>query len=625
MKKTIILFLVLICGLPLQAQALAVRGPSDIDILAGIINLVLTFLFILVLISTLVVIVKFIKNRKDVVKSKKIKKALVINFIILFSIFIIWGTVNFFVSKINDYSEVDYENIENMFCSYAKNNKKKQIHRTYEVSDYNPFDNSKNERSWVIGTPLKDIDFETFRIIDKSSCHAADKNNVYHKGKKIDVADPETFKDIYGNFFYTKDKNNVYFYYEVIELADPETFEPLYLEDYSKDKNRLYYQTNPILGSHPESFEVFDDLNRSLTPIVNDGYNLYVNGEKIIEIEDASNLEYVEEFSKKFPYLVYRGTIDERYLKNSINVYYISQFNPLVLKKLEGANPLTFKLIGLHSGIDEEKYQVYIKNLTLENCKDIDSCTYEKYFYDTDEDGIFDGDEKKYGTDKNNPDTDGDGYKDGQEVKDRYNPLGNGVIGDPVDKNDLSDDHKELLERIDGSIGRKVVYALEGSDQRESFGRCIGCEENEKIEDVCLQEWYEETCKDENYSCCGDSFEETCSSKNGIIVYNYLHPRYKYARLSGNCAIKASDEGNACATSNECQSGNCYLLAEDKNKCNLLEFKKGDYSYFTAIYKCETEKPGKCAISPRSDSNYRFKYYFKVEDGKLIEIFEDRE
>lgn len=42
---------------------------------------------------------------------------------------------------------------------------------------------------------------------------------------------------------------------------------------------------------------------------------------------------------------------------------------------------------------------------------------------DSDADGLSDVEEKKIGTDINNPDTDGDGYSDGEEVKNGYDPL----------------------------------------------------------------------------------------------------------------------------------------------------------------------------------------------------------
>lgn len=47
---------------------------------------------------------------------------------------------------------------------------------------------------------------------------------------------------------------------------------------------------------------------------------------------------------------------------------------------------------------------------------------------DDDYDGLNNSDEAKYGADSNNSDTDGDGYLDGAEVKNGYNPLGEGKL-----------------------------------------------------------------------------------------------------------------------------------------------------------------------------------------------------
>ncbi|MFH0856868.1 MAG: sulfatase-like hydrolase/transferase [bacterium] len=48
--------------------------------------------------------------------------------------------------------------------------------------------------------------------------------------------------------------------------------------------------------------------------------------------------------------------------------------------------------------------------------------------HDTDNDGLPDEEEIKFGTDINNPDTDGDGYLDGGEVIRGYNPMGEGGL-----------------------------------------------------------------------------------------------------------------------------------------------------------------------------------------------------
>ena len=40
--------------------------------------------------------------------------------------------------------------------------------------------------------------------------------------------------------------------------------------------------------------------------------------------------------------------------------------------------------------------------------------------------------ETKYKTNPNNPDTDGDGYLDGDEVKNGYDPNGDGKLSDKI-------------------------------------------------------------------------------------------------------------------------------------------------------------------------------------------------
>lgn len=63
----------------------------------------------------------------------------------------------------------------------------------------------------------------------------------------------------------------------------------------------------------------------------------------------------------------------------------------------------------------EKKY-----GLNLEDARDA--------LFDPDFDKLTNLDEYKYGTDPNNPDTDNDGYQDGEEVKAGYNPKGAGKL-----------------------------------------------------------------------------------------------------------------------------------------------------------------------------------------------------
>ncbi|HEB01407.1 MAG TPA: hypothetical protein ENI16_00215, partial [Candidatus Portnoybacteria bacterium] len=51
------------------------------------------------------------------------------------------------------------------------------------------------------------------------------------------------------------------------------------------------------------------------------------------------------------------------------------------------------------------------------------SQTVSLFSKDKDNDGLSDREERKYGTDPDNPDTDGDGYLDGEEIASGYDPL----------------------------------------------------------------------------------------------------------------------------------------------------------------------------------------------------------
>lgn len=91
--------------------------------------------------------------------------------------------------------------------------------------------------------------------------------------------------------------------------------------------------------------------------------------------------------------------------------------NVIVAYTLEsvGSSRFVFLYINNDGENIEEVFKAILSSVTLK--------------VDTDKDGLFDDQEALYGTDINNPDTDGDGYTDGEEVKNGYNPLGEGMLG----------------------------------------------------------------------------------------------------------------------------------------------------------------------------------------------------
>lgn len=86
---------------------------------------------------------------------------------------------------------------------------------------------------------------------------------------------------------------------------------------------------------------------------------------------------------------------------------------------------------------------------------------------DTDLDGLHDFIEDSYGTDKNKKDTDGDGYNDGDEVKNGYNPLGNGQLN--IDSSFTQKQIGKILLQVEGS--GEAWYVNPSNNKRYYLGR----------------------------------------------------------------------------------------------------------------------------------------------------------
>ena len=159
---------------------------------------------------------------------------------------------------------------------------------------------------------------------------------------------------------------------------------------------------------------------------------------------------------------------NKKYLFAGILIILIIIFLVLIVKYYYQEKSLNQKGIATEQGIADN-----IIDLTDKNKKDLDTSTSspadenlsadktEEYIepwvgagpmvMDQDIDGVYDFEEEKFGTDPNNPDTDsdglddyyevriyktdplnpdtdGDGYSDGDEVKNGYNPLGEGKL-----------------------------------------------------------------------------------------------------------------------------------------------------------------------------------------------------
>lgn len=125
----------------------------------------------------------------------------------------------------------------------------------------------------------------------------------------------------------------------------------------------------------------------------------------------------------------------------------------------------------------ETKKQEEVKNIDSDNDGLLDleeeKLGTDKNNSDADQDGLNDFDEvKKWKTDPLNPDTDDDGYLDGQEAQNGYNPLGHGQLDSDndglgnadekkfgTDPNKFDTDRDGLSDKEEIDLGRDPLVA----------------------------------------------------------------------------------------------------------------------------------------------------------------------
>jgi len=127
---------------------------------------------------------------------------------------------------------------------------------------------------------------------------------------------------------------------------------------------------------------------------------------------------------------------------------------------------------------------------------------------DSDGDGLSDEEERRIGTDPNNPDTDGDGFSDGEEVSKGTNPLdadsnpATQPLGEPVCNNNkiCEDDESCLCRDCDTGDQAGCLPGLVCSEEREV---CSGDFDSDGIlndDDVCV-EIVDKNQKDDDGDC----------------------------------------------------------------------------------------------------------------------------
>ena len=215
--------------------------------------------------------------------------------------------------------------------------------------------------------------FEPIKISDdKYILYGKDDENIYVVTsdekygyfKAIKNADKDTFEVMEKDTRYSKDKNNVYYAgYNVVQLQDVDKDSFVIADEnaFSYDKKNVYYAGRKLNDISSNGFKVIRLDNRPNLPInfLNDNKNIY----KLIDVfdEETGELKSVKTAVVKNP-KVDSKTFElfdhwENYFRDKTNVYYENELYKMGLKKIEGADRNSFKI--LNSEFSKDKNNVY--------------------------------------------------------------------------------------------------------------------------------------------------------------------------------------------------------------------------------------------------------------------------
>jgi len=220
-------------------------------------------------------------------------------------------------------------------------------------------------------------------------------------------------------------------------------------------------------------------------------------------IEDEEKCENFM-FNKYAPQVICQG-IDEWQCKNSIKERHLGNIVAKQVQYQEIEEKVAYLSGGsitqeeLRTSLDVAKEMVPFKEgktslrilstegkLTLDDGDNLVQTATVALMFDSDQDGLPDDIEKRLGTDPFKADTDGDGYDDGAEIKNNYNPLGQGdlteslspieqaiignkKLGQPKTEGEISEDL--TIGSIDNILDEQDLnkgYALEGTAEADS-------------------------------------------------------------------------------------------------------------------------------------------------------------
>ena len=215
--------------------------------------------------------------------------------------------------------------------------------------------------------------FEPIKVLDdKHILYGKDDENIYVVTsdekygyfKAIKNADKDTFEVMEKDTRYSKDKNNVYYAgYNVVQLQDVDKDSFVIADEnaFSYDKKNVYYAGRKLNDISSNGFKVTRLDNRPNLPInfLNDNKNIY----KLIDVfdEETGELKSVKTAVVKNP-KVDSKTFElfdhwENYFRDKTNVYYENELYKMGLKKIEGADRNSFKI--LNSEFSKDKNNVY--------------------------------------------------------------------------------------------------------------------------------------------------------------------------------------------------------------------------------------------------------------------------
>ncbi|WP_369717347.1 DKNYY domain-containing protein [Leptotrichia sp. HSP-536] len=216
--------------------------------------------------------------------------------------------------------------------------------------------------------------FEPIKISDdKYILYGKDDENIYVVTsdekygyfKAIKNADKDTFEVMEKDTRYSKDKNNVYYAgYNVVQLQDVDKDSFVIADEnaFSYDKKNVYYAGRKLNDISSNGFKVTRLDNRPNLPInfLNDNKNIY----KLIDIfdEETGELKSVKTAVVKNP-KVDSKTFElfdhwENYFRDKNNVYYENELYKMSLKKIEGADRNSFKILNSDE-FSKDKNNVY--------------------------------------------------------------------------------------------------------------------------------------------------------------------------------------------------------------------------------------------------------------------------